>query len=80
MIHFIQLSETPWVPELNLSMDDKAVVESPDGNLTDKHMDAVRTLLASQYSHLLGLQSSLLCQREGGFIPITASGGFMPEG
>ena len=80
MIHFIQLSETPWVPELNLSMDDKAVVESPDGMLTDKHMDAVKTLLASQYSHLLGLQSSLLCQCEGEFIPITASGGFMPEG
>ena len=59
-----QLSETPWVPKLNLSMGDKAVVESPDGMLTDKHMDAVRTLLASQYAHLLGLQSSLLCQRE----------------
>ena len=79
-IHFIQLLETPWVPELNLSMNDKAVVESPDGMLTDKHMDEVRTLLASQYTHLMGLQSSLLCQREDGFIPIAASGGFMPEG
>ena len=77
---YVQLSETPWVPELNLSMDDKAVTESPDGMLTDKRIDAVRTLLASQYAHLLGLQSSLLCQRQGGFTPIAASGGFMPEG
>ena len=76
----MQLSEKPWVPELGLSMDDKVVVESPDGMLTDKHMDAVRILLASQYPHMLGLQSSLLCQRKDGFSPIAVSGGFMSEG
>ena len=61
----MQLSEKQWVPELNLSMDNKAVVESPDGTLTDKHMDAVRILL---YPHLLGLQSSLLCRHKDGFL------------
>ena len=77
----MQLSEKPWVPELSLSMDDKVVVESPDGMLTDKHnMDAVRILLASQYPHMLGLQSSLLCQRKDGFSPIAVSRGFMSEG
>lgn len=51
------------MPALKLNMYNKAVVENPDGMLTDKQMDAVRMLLASQYPHLLGLQSSLLCQR-----------------
>ena len=61
-------------------MNDKAVVESPDGLLTDKHMDAVRMLLAFHYPHLMGLQSSLLSQSKKGFTPITVSGGFMPDG
>ena len=76
----MQFSDKPWVPELNLTMRDKDVLESPDGMLTDRHMDAVRKLLASQYPHLQGLQSSLLCQTETGFNPIDVSGGFMPEG
>ena len=68
------------MPVLNLNMNDKALVEIPDGMLTDKHMDAVRMLLASQYPHLLGLQSLLLCQSKEGFTPITAFGGFMLDG
>ena len=68
------------MPALNLNMNDKVVLESLDGMLTDKHMDAVSRLLSSQYPRLLGLQSSLLSQSKEGFTPIKFSGGFMPEG
>ena len=68
------------MPALNLNMNDKVVLESLDGMLTDKHMDAVSELLSSQYPRLLGLQSSLLSQSKEGFTLTKFSGGFMPEG
>ena len=66
--------------ELNLTMRDKAVLESPNGMLTDKHMDAASKLLSTQFPHMQGLQSSLRYQTAGGLTPITFSGGFVPEG
>ena len=64
--------------ELNLTMRDKAVLESPNGMLTDKHMDAASKLLSTQFPHMqLGLQSSLRYQTAGGLTPITFS---VPEG
>ena len=65
---------------MDLTKRDKAVLESPDGMLTDKHIDAASKLLAAQFPHLQGLQSSLTCQTTDDFTPVDISGGFMPEG
>ena len=69
-----------WVAELNLTMKDKVVLESQDGMLTDKHMDAASKLLAAQFPRLQGLQSTLKYQTARGLTPINFSGGFVPEG
>lgn len=76
----LQTSEQPWVAEINLTMTDKAVLESPDGMLTDKHVDAASKLLAAQFPNLQGLRSSLQCQSIDGFPPIEFCGGFVPKG
>ena len=69
------------VVELNLTVGDKAVLESPNVMLTDKHMDAASKLLSAQFPHMQGLQSSLRYQTAGGLTGlITFSGGFVPEG
>ena len=76
-----KLSEDdPWVPELNLTLKEKLVLESPDGMLTDKHMDAANRLLRSQFPHLQGLQSSLISQSRNGFNPVEVSDECMPKG
>ena len=41
------------MPAPNLNINDKVVLESPDGMLTDKHMDAVSRLLSSHYPRAL---------------------------
>ena len=43
-------------------------------------MDAASKLLSAQFPHMQDLQSSLRYQTAGGLIPITFSGGFVPEG
>ena len=80
--NFSQTSEQTWVAKLNLTMSDKAVLESPDGIMlmTDKHVDVASKLLFTQFPHLQGLQSSPRYQPAGGLTPITFSGGFVPEG
>ena len=49
------------------------MLESPEGILTDKHMDAASQLLASQFPHLQCLQSSLISQSRHGFNPVDVS-------
>lgn len=70
----------PWVPELYLTLKEKLVLESPDGMLTDKHMDAVSRLLRSQFPHFQGLQSSLISQSRNGFNPVEVSDECGPKG
>ena len=75
-----KLSDDPWVPELNLTMREKIVLESPDGMLTDKHVDAANHLLRSQFPHLQSLQSSLMSQSRSGFNPVEVSSDSVPKG
>ena len=48
------------------------------GKLCDRHMHAANKLLAAQFPHLQGLQSTLLSQTS--FTSIQESGGYMSEG
>ena len=61
-------------------LKEKLVLESPDGMLTDRHMDAVNRLLRSQFPHFQGLQSSLISQSRNGFNPVEVSGECVPKG
>ena len=76
----IQATNEVWVAELSLTMEDKAVLESPKGMLTDKHMDAASQLLAIHFPHIQGLQSYLKYQSSSRLISLSFGGGFMPEG
>ena len=49
-----------------------------NGKLCDRHMNAANKLLAVQFPHLQGLQSTLLSQTS--FTSIQESGGYMSEG
>ena len=77
---FTQTSEQPWIAELCLTIRDKAVLQSPDGMLSDKHMDAANELLANQFPHLQGLQYPLKYKAASGLIPVHFSTGPTPEG
>ena len=48
------------------------------GLLCDRHMYAANKLLARQYPHLDGLNSTLLSQSPTGFPQLELSGGYMP--
>ena len=52
------------------------MLESPDGTLTDKHVDAASQLLRSQYPHL---QGSLISQSRYGFNPFEVSNDNVPK-
>ena len=66
-----------WKENLDLRAIDKAVVRR--GKLCDRHMYAAQKLLAAQFPHLQGLQSTLLSQTSFTSLQESA-GGFMPEG
>ena len=51
-------------------MFDREVLLSPDGLLSDKHIDAASDLLVRQFSGIQGLQSSLKQLSRRGFNPI----------
>ena len=51
-----------WLEELDLKLQDNAIIEG-GALLTDRHMFAAHKM---EFSHLCGLQSTLLCQN-GGF-------------
>ncbi len=60
-----------WVPDLGLKTRDKAIIEK-GGLLTDQHVHTARKVLAEQFPHLQGLQSTLLVQT--GSLPLCLSG------
>ena len=62
---------------LGLTVRDKVVLKK-NGKLCDRHMHAANKLLAVQFPHLQGLQSTLLSQTS--FTSIQESGGYMSEG
>lgn len=74
----MQESNSFWVKELSLTYDDRDALEDNE-MLTDKHMQAVHTLLAKQFPHLDSLQSPLLVQN-GSFQPLACDGGYLSEG
>ena len=45
---------------LHLRVEDKHIIRDPDGMLTDAIMHAANKLLAVQFPHLQGLQTTLL--------------------
>ena len=47
--------------------------------MTDRHTYAAHKMLGMEFSHLFGLQSTLLCQN-GGFQEIQDECGYFPEG
>ena len=59
--HAFQVSDTPWVSELSLTMADKEILLSQTGMLSDKHIDAASLLLSTQFPSIQGLQSSRNC-------------------
>ena len=67
-----------WVADLDLKTGDKVIIER-GRKLTDRHMEAAHKVLAEQFPHLQGLQSTLLAQT-GGFTPVSECSGFIPEG
>ncbi len=76
---FFQVGAGQWVESLSLNERDKAALEK-GRMLTDKHMDAANRMLST--SHLLGLQSTLLVQTDGGYaqMDLDCTGGYLPEG
>ena len=68
--HAFQVSDTPWVSELSLTMADKEILLSQTGMLSDKHIDAASLLLSTQFPSIQGLQSSLKLQSRHGFLPV----------
>ena len=67
-----------WIADLDLKTSDKAIIER-GRELTDRHMEAAHKVLAEQFPHLQGLQSTLLAQT-GSFTPVSECSGFIPEG
>ena len=49
--------ELSWLPELNLSLGDKRIIND-NGWLSDKHMLAVSNILRRQFPHINGLQDT----------------------
>ena len=56
---FIQENDF-WVKELDLTREDKTVLERDGAMLTDKHTYAAHKLLRIQFPHLQGCHSTLL--------------------
>ena len=67
-----------WIADLDLKTSDKAIIER-GRELTDRHMEAAHKVLAEQFPHLQGLQSTLLAQT-GSVTPVSECSGFIPEG
>ena len=67
-----------WIADLDLKTSDKSIIER-GRELTDRHMEAAHKVLAEQFPHLQGLQSTLLAQT-GSFTPVSECSGFIPEG
>lgn len=68
--------ERMWKKNLGLTVRDKVALRK--GKLCDRHMHAANKLLAAQFPHLQGLQSTLLSQTS--FTSIQESGGYISEG
>ena len=77
----INPSERSWLPSLSLTVADKECIESNEGMLTDKHINAASKVLAEQFPGVQGFQSTLLCQKEQ-FSPISteSNAGYVAEG
>ena len=58
----IKTAQKLWVAELSLTMEDKAVLESPKGMLTDKHMHCKNDWITlTQFGYLSCKSSIVLC-------------------
>ena len=55
-----------WVKSLGLNNKDKDILENPNGELKDNHINAAQRLLQKQFPQVLGWQDPLLYQA-GGF-------------
>lgn len=57
MIREESYASVPWLPELDLTMHDKEIIETNKW-LTDKHMNAVNAILSKQYKQIQGFQDT----------------------
>ena len=60
MLYYKTNMERMWKKNLGLTVRDKVALRK--GKLCDRHMHAANKLLAAQFPHLQGLQSTLLSQ------------------
>jgi Ulp1 family protease len=58
--------QSPWIPDLNLNLDDRSLLLAVDGWLNDKIIDAVNKLVALEVGGDMS-QTTLLSQGQHGF-------------
>ncbi|XP_066292910.1 uncharacterized protein [Branchiostoma lanceolatum] len=69
----LQPSRNMWIPDLKLTAEDKAILQSDD-MLTDKHIHAAQMLLRRQYPGLAGLQDTAVGASSYGYTRVSGEG------
>ncbi|XP_066265238.1 polycystin-1-like protein 2 [Branchiostoma lanceolatum] len=69
----LQPSRNMWIPDLKLTAEDKAILQSDD-MLTDKHIHGAQMLLRRQYPGLAGLQDTAVGASVYGYKRVSGEG------